>query len=118
MDEAISRSNIPVTGVDLSTLPDETPLKKFVLSIKNDVGASRLYEKIKKWLKEGRKRNLNIDLQVKKPSAFVTNLFLFDSLRRENDMGPESLRLRDGPLENLGGGGANEVQKNIRTREN
>ena len=56
MEEAVSRSNIPVTGVDLSTLPDETPLKKFVLSIKNDVGASRLYKKIKKWLKEGRKK--------------------------------------------------------------
>ena len=54
---------------------------------------------------------MNIDLQVKKPSAFVTNLFLFDSLRRENDMGPESLRLRDGPLENLGGGGERSTKK-------
>lgn len=55
LEEAISGSNIPVMGVDLSTLPDETPLKKIVLSIKNDVGASRLYKEIKKWLREGRK---------------------------------------------------------------
>ena len=55
LEEAISRSNIPVTGVDLSTLPDETPLKKFVLSVKNDVGASRLYKKIKK-MAEGREK--------------------------------------------------------------
>ena len=74
LEEAISGSSIPVMGVDLSTLPDETPLKKFVLSIKNDAGASRLYKEIKKWLKDGRKKNLNIDLEVKKPSAFATNL--------------------------------------------
>ena len=36
---------------------------------------------------------MKIDLQVKKPSTFATNLFLIDSLRRENDMRPESLRL-------------------------
>ena len=105
MEEAISRSNIPVTGVDLSTLPDETPLKKFVLSIKNDVGASRLYEKIKKWLKEGRKKKFEYRFTGKETKCFCHKfMFLFDSLRRENDMGPESLRLRDGPLENLGGG--------------
>ena len=45
LEEAVSRSNIPVMSVDLSTLPDETPLKKFVLSIKNDVGASRYIRK-------------------------------------------------------------------------
>ena len=106
LEEAISRSNIPVTGVDLSTLPDETPLKKFVLSIKNDVGASRLYEKIKKWLKEGRKKKFEYRFTGKETKCFCHKfMFLFDSLRRENDMGPESLRLRDGPLENLGGGG-------------
>ena len=120
LEEAISRSNIPVTGVHLSTLPDETPLKKFVLSIKNDVGTSGLCEKIKKWLKEGRKKKLEYRFTGKETKCFCHKfMFLFDSLRRENDMGPESLRLRDRPLEKLGvGGGANEVQKNIRAREN
>lgn len=58
LEEAISRSNIPVTGVDLSTLPDETPLKKFVLSIKNDVSTSGLYEKIKKMAEEREKKEI------------------------------------------------------------
>ena len=94
LEEAISRSNIPVTGVDLSTLPDETPLKKFVLSIKNDVGASRRYEKIKKWLKEGRKKKFEYRFTGKETKCFCHKfMFLIDSLRRENDMGPESLRL-------------------------
>ena len=94
LEEAISRSNIPVTGVDLSTLPDETPLKKFVLSIKNDVGASRLYKKIKKWLKEGRKKKFEYRFTGKETKCFCHKfMFLIDSLRRENDMGPESLRL-------------------------
>ena len=94
LEEAVSRSNIPVTGVDLSALPDETPLKKFVLSIKNDVGASRLYKKIKKWLKEGRKKKFEYRFTGKETKCFCHKfMFLIDSLRRENDMGPESLRL-------------------------
>ena len=94
LEEAISRSNIPVTGVDLSTLPDETPLKKFVLSIKNDVGASRLYKKIKKWLKKGRKKKFEYRFTGKETKCFCHKfMFLIDSLRRESDLGPESLRL-------------------------
>ena len=93
LEEAISRSNIPVMGVDLSTLPDETPLKKFVLSIKN-VGASRLCKEIKKWLKEGRKKKFEYRFTGKETKCFCHKfMFLIDSLRRENDMGPESLRL-------------------------
>ena len=112
LEEAISRSNIPVTGVDLSTLPDETPLKKFVLSIKNDVGASRLYEKRKKWLKEGRKKKFEYRLTGKETKCFCHKfMFLIDSLRRGNDMGPESLRLRGGQLENLWGGGGVKYKK-------
>ena len=94
LEEAISRSNIPVTGVDLSTLPDETLLKKFVLSIKNDVGASRLYKKIKKWLKEGRKKKFEYRFTGRETKCFCHKfMFLIDSLRRGKDMGPESLRL-------------------------
>ena len=93
LEEAISGSNIPVMGVDLSTLPDETPLKKFVLSIKN-VGASRLCKEIKKWLKEGRKKKFEYRFTGKETKCFCHKfMFLIDSLRRENDMGPESLRL-------------------------
>ena len=83
-------------GVDVSNLPDETPLKKFVLSIKNDVGASRLYKNIKKWLKEGRKKKFEYRFTGKETKCFCHKfMFLIDSLRRENDMGPESLRLDD-----------------------
>ena len=45
-------------GVDLSNLPDESPLKKFVLSIKNDVSTSGLYEKIKKMAEEREKKEI------------------------------------------------------------
>ena len=58
LEEAISRSNIPVMGVDLSNLPDESPLKKFVLSIKNDVSTSGLYEKIKKMAEDREKKEI------------------------------------------------------------
>ena len=86
LEEAISRSNIPVTGVDLSTLPDETPLKKFVLSIKNDVGASRLYEKIKKWLKEGRKKKFEYRFTGRETKCFCHKfMFLIEPPARRDE---------------------------------
>lgn len=74
LEEAVSRSDIPLAGCDVSTLPNETPLKKFMLSVKNEVGASRLYKKLNKWLKEGRKKKFEYRFTGKKPNAFATNL--------------------------------------------
>lgn len=93
LEEAVSRSRIPVGGCDISTLPDEAPLKKFALSVKN-VGASRLYKKINKWVKEGRKKKFEYRFTGKETKCFSHKfMFVIDSLRRENDTGPELLRL-------------------------
>lgn len=56
LEEALSQSNISVAGCDVSTHLIKLLLKKFVLSVKNDVGSTRLYKRIIKLLKEGRKK--------------------------------------------------------------
>ena len=94
LEEAVSRSDIPLAGCDVSTLPNETPLKKFMLSVKNEVGASRLYKKLNKWLKEGRKKKFEYRFTGKETKCFCHKfMFLIDSLSRESDTGPELLRL-------------------------
>lgn len=94
LEEAVSRSNISVAGCDVSALPDKTPLKKFVLSVKNDVGATRLYKKIIKWLKEGRKKKFEYRFTGKETKCFCHKfMFLIDSLKRENETDRELLRL-------------------------
>ena len=89
LEEAVSRSNLPAL-CGLSTLPQETLLKKFILSVKNDVRASQLYKKLKKWLKEGRKKKFEYCFTGKETNKFM---FLVHSLSRDNDTAPEKLRL-------------------------
>ena len=76
MQEAVSRSDIPLAGCGVSTLPNETPLKKFMLSVKNEVGASRLYKKLNKWLKEGRKKKFEYRFTGKETKCFLPQIYV------------------------------------------
>ena len=50
-----SKTKIPTSAVYVSDLPDNCPFRKFLLCLKKEVKANRLYNSILRWFREGRK---------------------------------------------------------------
>ena len=59
LQEAIVKSNVPPSCNDFSVLPQDSPFGKFLVAMKQDVNASRLYKKILKWFKGGRQQRFD-----------------------------------------------------------
>jgi len=95
LEEAISRSRLPNGSIpDISKLPDNTPLKEFLLTLKNKCKATRLYKKIVRWLNDGRKRKFEYRFTGKETKCFCHKfMYLIDSLTREHDIPSEKLKL-------------------------
>lgn len=54
LQEAVVKSTIPASCTDVSSLSLDSPFRKFLFAIKDDVKASRLYRKVLIWFKSGR----------------------------------------------------------------
>lgn len=76
LQEAIVKSNAPTSCNDFSILPQDSPFRKFLIAMKQDVKASRLYKKVLKWFKCG--RNQRFDYQFTgKDARLLSHNFMF-----------------------------------------
>ncbi|XP_028416686.1 uncharacterized protein LOC114540874 [Dendronephthya gigantea] len=94
LQEAVVKSNIPTSCTDVSTLSLDSPFKKFLFALKDDVKASRLYKKILIWFKSGRSKKFEYRFTGKDARMLSHNfMYLIHSLTLPNDSKQSQLRL-------------------------
>ena len=94
LQEAVVKSNIPVSCTNVADLPIDAPFRKFLLALKGDVKALRLYKKVLNWFKSGRSKKFDYRFTGKDSRLISHNfMFLIDSLAMPLDSKQSQLRL-------------------------
>ena len=94
LQEAIVKSNVPPSCNDFSVLPQDSPFRKFLVAMKQDVKASRLYKKVLKWFKGGRQQRFDYRFTGKDSRLLSHNFMsLVHSLSMPGDSLQAQLRL-------------------------
>lgn len=94
LEEAVVKSNIPLSCIDIFVLPRDSPIRKFLHSLKHDVKATRLYKKVLTWFKGGRSKKFDYRFTGKDARLLSHNfMYLIHSLAMPNESEKNQLRL-------------------------
>lgn len=94
LQQAVVKSNIPTSCTDVSSLSLDSPFRKFLFALKDDVKASRLYKKVLIWFKSGRTKKFEYHFTGKDARLLSHNfMYLIPSLTLPHDSKQSQLRL-------------------------
>lgn len=95
-----SKTKIPSSAVYITDLPDNCALRKFLLCLKKEVKANRLYKAILRWFREGRKSGspFNIRFTGEETRLMCNGFCKLAKCILENDPNPASDSSKKGSL--------------------
>ena len=93
LKEAINKSQFP-SNAKLGELPEGNVFRKFVYAIKNDVKATRVFKKIRKWFNNGMKGTFEYRFTGKDSKAYCRKfMHLVVALKQDDDKENDNLKL-------------------------
>jgi hypothetical protein len=94
LEIALSKSKIAANFIDVDSLPNDAPFFLYLVALKEQLKATRLFKKVKKWFSEGRKRSFAYRFTGKETKIFCHKfMFLIACLRNDSDSPETKLRL-------------------------